>query len=244
MRARRSIVIDCFPDSVKRYREGYAVVAIDVIRATTTAVTAIAMGRRCFPAPTLDAAFDLKSRLANPLLVGELGGKVPDGFEMTNSPSDIAALEDIGRPMILLSSSGTQLMSNLKECEAGYVACLRNYGATAAHLAENHDHVAVIGAGSLGEFREEDQLCCSWIGWGLAKAGYEPENDRTVEVIDRWKDAPVEACAKGNSAGYLRRSGQLKDLDFVLAHVNDIGMVCVLRGNEVVGMPVPRMRMR
>ena len=27
--------------------------------------------------------------------------------------------------------------------------------------------VAVIGAGSKGEFREEDQICCAWIAAGL-----------------------------------------------------------------------------
>ena len=49
------VVIDCFPESVARYRSGYAVVAIDVVRATTTAITAVAMGRRCFAVPTIAA---------------------------------------------------------------------------------------------------------------------------------------------------------------------------------------------
>jgi hypothetical protein len=32
-----TVVIDCFPESVARWRDGYAVVAVDVVRATTTA---------------------------------------------------------------------------------------------------------------------------------------------------------------------------------------------------------------
>ena len=48
-----------------------------------------------------------------------------------------------------------------------YVACLRNYSALIAYLAAHHPMVAVIGAGSRGEFREEDQLCCAWIAEGL-----------------------------------------------------------------------------
>ena len=39
------VVIDCFPSSVAKYRTGYTVVAIDVIRATTTAITAVLSGR-------------------------------------------------------------------------------------------------------------------------------------------------------------------------------------------------------
>src|SRR5438477_11347294 len=34
----KKVVIDCFPESVETYRNGYAIVAVDVIRATTTAV--------------------------------------------------------------------------------------------------------------------------------------------------------------------------------------------------------------
>ena len=47
----KSVVIDYLPESVCRYRSEWAIVAVDVIRATTTAITAAATGRRCFPAP-------------------------------------------------------------------------------------------------------------------------------------------------------------------------------------------------
>ena len=36
-----TVVIDCFPESVEAYGRDYVIVAIDVIRATTTAVTAV-----------------------------------------------------------------------------------------------------------------------------------------------------------------------------------------------------------
>ena len=45
--------------------------------------------------------------------------------------------------------------------------------------------MAVIGAGSRGEFREEDQLCCAWVGDLLVEAGYEPADARTADVIAR-----------------------------------------------------------
>src|SRR5262245_49992198 len=82
----RTFVIDWFHDRLNDYGEGYAIVAVDVIRATTTAVTGVALGRRCFPVPSLEAAVPLAARLDNPLLVGELGGNMPHGFHMNNSP--------------------------------------------------------------------------------------------------------------------------------------------------------------
>lgn len=234
----KTVVIDCFPESVKHYREAYGVVAIDVIRATTTAVTAVAMGRRCFPAPSIEMALPLAAKLNNPLLVGELGGNMPYGFDMNNSPAEISHRDDVMRPMILVSSSGTQLMCNTKECDAGYVACLRNYGAIVNHLATRHSHVAVIGAGTRGEFREEDQMCAAWIAEGLIKAGYKPEDDETIEIVKRWSGVPADACANGNSAAYLRKSGQVKDLEFILSHVNDIDSAFTVKHDEVVRIPV------
>ena len=37
----KSVAIDFLAESVSRYRSGWAVVVVDVIRATTTAVTAV-----------------------------------------------------------------------------------------------------------------------------------------------------------------------------------------------------------
>src|SRR5712692_11056223 len=181
---RKTVVIDCFPESLVAYRKGYAIVAVDVIRATTTVVTAVALGRRCFPVPSLDAAVPLAAKLTNPLLVGELGGSMPYGFDLNNSPADLEARTDIHRPMLFLSTSGTRLICGAAEGQAMYVACLRNHSAQIAYLATHHPAVAVIGAGSRGEFREEDQLCCAWIAEGLLKAGYEPENAQTAEMIE------------------------------------------------------------
>ena len=106
----KTVVIDCFPESVHRYVEYGAIVAIDVIRATTTAVTAVATGRRCFPVPSLDAAWVLKRMLDDPLLVGEVDGTMPEGFDLNNSPFELARHPDVHRPAILLSSAGTKVV--------------------------------------------------------------------------------------------------------------------------------------
>lgn len=229
----KTVTIDCFPGSVERYREGYSVVAVDVIRATTTAITAAATGRRCFPVPSIEAALPIAARLDNPLLVGELGGNMPYGFDMNNSPADIARRTDVLRPMILLSSSGTQLICNTTWCAEGLVACMRNSRATVEYLLTAPRDVALIGAGTRGEFREEDQYCCAWIAQRLIEQGYRTDS-KTEEIIKKWKDAPPEAMGEGHSAQYLRRSGQTKDLDYILTHVNDIDTAYVFRNGELM----------
>jgi 2-phosphosulfolactate phosphatase len=233
-----SFVIDCFPESASKYKTGYAVVVIDVIRATSTAITTIAKGRRCFFAPSIERALYLANRIDDPLLVGELGGNMPYGFDLNNSPADITQRTDIARPMILLSTSGTQLLHNTRDCDASYVACFRNCHAMIAYLIKHHNRIALIGAGARGEFREEDQMCCAWIGEGLMNASFQPENRVTIEIVNRWKGVPVEACTKGKSAEYLRKSGQIRDLEFILSHINDLDSVYFIKDDEIIEIPV------
>jgi 2-phosphosulfolactate phosphatase len=234
----QSVVIDCFPESARHYVDGYAIVAVDVIRATTTAMTAVARGRRCFPVPSLEAAVPLAARLDRPLLVGELGGNMPFGWDLTNSPVAVNEAPEPHRPMILLSSSGTNLIEQSKPAAAVYLGSLRNWRALAVYLAERYPRIAVLGAGTRGEFREEDQLGCAWIAGALLERGFRAEDASTSALIGRWKDAAPSVCASGNSADYLRRSGQERDLDFIVEHIDDLDAAFMVKHGEVVMLPV------
>lgn len=232
---RGSVVIDCFPGTVSRYSDDHRIVVVDVIRATTLAVTATATGRRCIVASSPDEAIAIRDRLGGGILAGELGGDLPDGFDMNNSPAELELRTDVDRPLIMVSTSGGPLMLEAGAVPGGAdVACFRNFTAVARSLIGNHRKVAIIGAGSRGEFREEDQMCCAWIGGLLMEVGYAPETDGTREIIERWSGAPATACEISNSVGYLRRSDQLHDYDFIVSHVDDVDAACSVEGNEVV----------
>lgn len=227
-------MIDCFAEGAREYSADYAIVAIDVIRATTTALTGVALGRQCYPVSSLKLAYQLAGMLANPLLAGELEGDMPEGFEINNSPSELARRDDPERPMVLLSTSGTRLICTYGNTRPVYVACLRNYSAQAAYLARTHEKVALIGAGSRGEFRAEDALCCARLAVCLLKAGYQVQDARTQATIEQWGEAPLSAIVTGESARYLRRSGQESDLDFVLTHIDDLPAVYHFIGGQII----------
>jgi 2-phosphosulfolactate phosphatase len=210
---------------------------VDVIRATTTAVTAAATGRRCYPAPTVEAALNLAHRFENPLLAGETSGEISAGFEMDNSPSQLAGRTDIHRPLVLVSSSGTRVIHEAAGCEATYLGCFRSHSVLPNYLSGRHARVAVIGAGSKGEFREEDQICCAWIAAGLLSKGYSPESTETVEIVNRWRSASANACLCSNSVGFLKRTGRHGDLEFILNHVDDLRAVFTVEDGEVKMIP-------
>jgi 2-phosphosulfolactate phosphatase len=225
--------IDCYHDSLEPIASDAWIVAVDVIRSTTTAITCVEQGRRCFIAPTLEAVERKVSELGRPYRVGELGGHMPFGFDATNSPVAVSELDEPDRPVVLLSSSGTRLMTDGAAHATTYVACLRNWRAQAAVLLERVPReVLILGAGTRGEFRDEDQLCAAWIAGALVDGGADA-GEATYRLIEAWRDAPVTSIATGKSADYLRASNQVRDLDYVLAHVDDVAAAFVMDGDEV-----------
>jgi 2-phosphosulfolactate phosphatase len=210
------------------------VVGIDVIRATTTAITAVNAGRRCYPVASLEAAVPMAGRLDNPLLVGELGGNMPYGFHLQNSPIEMDRRVDLDRPVILLSSSGTPLLTEAAGRARTYAACLRNARAQAEMLIASTQHVVLVAGEHRGEFREEDRLCCARIAAPLLEAGFQARNALVEEIVKRWADAPDDVLLESNSVRYLTDSAQQHDVDFILGHIDDLDSVYEMRAGQLV----------
>ena len=244
---KKTFVIDCFAENAKRFSKDHAVVVIDVIRATTTATTALSIGRSVYPARGTDEAFIVGKKLRDPLYIGELGGHVPYGFDLANSPVEVMSLTTIPagfftashRPLVLISSSGIPALINAKDSEATYIACLRNFKAVAHHIADKHNRIAIVGAGTRGEFRREDQVGCAWVAEVLMGLGFTAEDKRSSEIIKRWSQADLDSIRKGNSAKYLSRSGQLHDLEFILHHIDDLSVIPELVNGRLQDVQLP-----
>ncbi len=208
-------------------------VGVDVFRATTVICTAASMGRRCLVAGDVPEAVALAGGVPNALLGGEQGGHVPPGFDLGNSPAAIEKRDDIDRPLVLVSSSGTALLRSASSADVVFAACLRNVSAQVQHLLTLDLDVAVIAAGTRGERREEDDLGCARISAGLLSAGYKTDHS-SYALIEQYGRLPVQWCASGRSAGFLRGIGHQDDIDFVLSHEDDIDMVFESRGVDVL----------
>jgi 2-phosphosulfolactate phosphatase len=228
----RSVDVACYPRLGSA--DGSTIVGIDVIRATTTAVTAVAAGRRCFPVSSLEAAGRLAARLENPLLAGELGGNMPFGFDLQNSPVEMDRRVELERPVILLSTSGTALLCNAAARGITYAACLRNVHAQAQQLIAEHDRVLLLVGDSRGEFREEDRLCCGRLARQLLEAGFQPRHALVEQIAERWGGAADDAFLSSSSVSYLAATDQTHDLAFILDHIDDLDSVYEMRDGELV----------
>src|SRR2546421_377250 len=104
-------------------------------------------------------------------------------------------------------------------------------------LAGRHAGVAIVAAASHGEFREEDRVCCALVAGELRDAGYAPEDGATAALVRRWRTASPDAWLVSNSVRYLRATGQIADLEFILAHQDDLPDVFQVQHGEVITVP-------
>jgi hypothetical protein len=234
MSASRTVAIDILPDSVYHYADFDAIVCIDVILDSTLLVTAAAAGRRALALRGLDQVLALFTATNWPLLYTE-GAPAPK--VRTSGLADLVTCDNPARAMVAAGSPGAELIAKAAGARALYVACLRNVSATLERLAARYQHVALIGAGSSGEYRCEDQMVAAWIGRRLLGRGFVAHSLGTTEAINRWGEADAALAGWGKSAEELRRRGWKADLDLVLSCVDDLPVVCTVRDGEVVVEP-------
>lgn len=86
-----------------------AVVAIDVLRAFSTAAYAFGAGaRRIWLVDSVDEALTLKAARPGTLAMGEDGGHFVPGFDFPNSPARVASADLAGRDLVHRTSAGTR----------------------------------------------------------------------------------------------------------------------------------------
>ena len=158
---------------------------------------------------------------------------MPSGFDLTNSPAELAARMDT-RPVILLSSTGTKVIDRIRDSEHAFIACFRNFTATIRALWREGRSVTLIGAGTRGQFREEDQMCSAWIAAGLLDQGYIPQDRSSEELIQKWRNANVQDVLVSESVSYLQRTNQMRDLNFILSHFDDIDSAFKVIRNQIM----------
>jgi len=111
---------------------GGVVVAIDVLRAFTTAAYALDAGAsRIWLAGTVEGALALGRSIPGSLVMGEEHGRRPDGFDLSNSPVAVAGSDLDGRDLVQRTSAGVQGILAARHADRLYAASLVVASATA-----------------------------------------------------------------------------------------------------------------
>jgi 2-phosphosulfolactate phosphatase len=166
------------------------VVVIDVLRAFTTVPWLYAQGAATVLA-TDDAqrAMDLRDELAVEgsaiVLAGEDGGRRLEGFDLGNSPTEVAALDLTGATVVHRTSAGTQGLVRCLGSRWLFAASFVNVAATVAAVrATGTAHVTFVVTGaSLGRDGDEDLACAELLAARLR--GRDPDPRPFLDRIAR-----------------------------------------------------------
>lgn len=151
---------------------GVAAVVIDVVRASTTIVTALANGARgVVPVATpAEAAARARAWPGGALVGGERGGAPPPGFDCGNSPAEYTAARVGGRTVVLTTTNGTRALLAIEGAGRVAVGGFVNASAVLRWLARDPTDVLLVCAGETGRFCLEDASCAGLLVEGLRAA--------------------------------------------------------------------------
>ena len=137
-------------------------IIIDVFRAFTTAAIAFDRGATQITlVAEADDALALHRSGVGDLLMGEVEGKRPEGFDFGNSPYEISQADVEGKSLVQSTRAGTVGVAAAANANAIYLGSfLVAQATTEAILRDGPEVVSIIAMGDQGRIRsDEDEQC-------------------------------------------------------------------------------------
>lgn len=194
---------------------GSTVVVIDVLRATTTLVQALASGaREVVPCLEIDEARAGKAKLAEQaLLGGERGGVKIEGFDLGNSPGEYTPEVVAGRTILFTTTNGTKAMQRCRAAQRVLIGAFVNFSAI-CHALSTAPCIDLVCAGTDNQITREDVLFAGAVADDLVEhAGGDKStkyllNDQAYIALDAWRAArqnlrsqPLIECLRSSRGG-------------------------------------------
>ncbi len=151
---------------------GGIAIVIDVLRASTTIITALAHGAAGVrPVLTIDESRAVAAGSgpgSEILLGGERGGLRIDGFDLGNSPLEYSRARVAGRRIVITTTNGTAALDACRAASEVLIGAIVNRAAVAARarelaVARGTSDIHLVCAGTDGEVTEEDLLAAGAI---------------------------------------------------------------------------------
>jgi len=181
------------------------VVVIDVVRATTTIVEALANGARgIYPVVSTEEAVRLAQSLGreDTLLCGERRGRKVEGFDLGNSPAEFTSAAVGDKRLVMSTTNGTRAFNLARESPRVLACAFTNLGAVAAAVSDVEDLV-ILCAGREDRFCIADALCAGhFVARLLSDDGPKHElNDAALAAKSLASRKPTMRFLAGTAAG-------------------------------------------
>lgn len=216
--------------------QGATALVVDVVRATTTLITALDAGASAIcPVASSEEAIKLLQSLGreDTLLAGERRGLPIEGYHLGNSPSEFTPERVAGKRIIMNTTNGTRALLAAESAERVFAAGFVNLSA-AARVASGAPRVVVVCAGRRDRFALDDAVCAGGLVGRLREL-----SGGTVQLGDGARAALELALSHTPGADFLASTGAGRELAEV-GLAGDLAACARTDGTELV----PEMRDR
>lgn len=215
-------------------------IVVDVLRASTTIVTALARGCwEVIPTGTIESALELAQKVGRDavLLCGEREGMKIEGFDLGNSPQEYREQVVKDKILILATTNGSRAIVRAKGAKAVLVGSFVNFTSLLDYVVDVNGDVVILCAGKEGKFSLEDAVCGGMLVEEMVRRSnrWTPNDAAKMALLlsKRYSRGLLTMLRNCSHGKYLRKLGFDEDLR-VCAQVDSIGVVPVLEDGRLV----------
>ena len=219
------------------------IVVIDVLRASTTIATALANGaREIIPVASIESAVKISGSLFGEVTLrgGERNGKIIEGFNLGNSPSEYTEATVRGKSIIFCTTNGSGAMAKSRYARRLVVGGFINLTAVVEFLYQERNDILIICAGKwngVRSFSIEDSVCAGMMIQMLADNPPEPLElsdpaRAAVALAKAFGRSPLKMLKASDHGKYLVEIGFAADLK-VCAAIDSIAVLPIQQGTVI-----------
>jgi 2-phosphosulfolactate phosphatase len=201
-------------------------IAIDVLRATTTIVTALGAGAEAIQVfSDLDKLMKVSEEWSpdKRLRAGERGGATVAGCDLGNSPLDCTPDRVQGKRLFISTTNGTRALQRIESAPIVLAGAMINRAAVVDYLvSQSPETVWIVGSGWEGSFSLEDTVCAGAIADLLStklncSLGEIAGNDEVISAVSlyrQWQDNLLKLFHHASHGQRLLRLDCHEDLKY------------------------------
>lgn len=214
----KTIDVCLSPDLMHLYRaDNRTVVVVDILRATSTMVTALAHGAESI-LPVADLEECRKKGMLGYITSGERDGKKMEGFDKGNSPFEYMGPDIKGKKIAFTTTNGTQAIEKSRGAKEVIMGSFLNLSSVVNYLLLSEHNVLIVCAGWKGRINLEDTLFAGAVVEKL-KEYLGPDCDAPLAARHLYNLAKTDLKKFLSESSHVKRLNQLnihQDFEFCL----------------------------
>lgn len=203
------------------YFTNKTIVVIDVLRASSTIITALTNGaKEVVPVATVEFAVKVSGGMfgGQTLIGGERNTKKIDGFAIGNSPFEYSREVVEDKYIVFFSTNGSKAIVKAKFAENLFICSFSNLSAVAKHLVSLDKDVEILCAGNNNLFSLEDSVCAGKLIKKLKKENKKLEisdsSSAALALFERFGEDIFTMLENSEHGQKLSENGFEKDIKY------------------------------